>query len=131
MLWMLILPFHTEDVDGLMLCVYATREPQPSPMAFYAYLSAIRPLHLVWRFITCPLRVLPDFYIIGETRTGTTTMSSHMRKLGAVGPFTPWIHPLADNKESFFMSGHYWGLVTPYLYRMCFPLQVNAFQCHA
>ena len=39
------------------------------------------------------------------------------------GPFTPWDVPLANDKESFFFAGHYFGLVAPQLYRLCFPLR--------
>ena len=41
-----------------------------------------------------------------------------------VGPFSPWDHPLANDKESFYFVGHYWGLVALSLYRMCFPLRL-------
>ena len=35
------------------------------------------------------------------------------------------VHPLAEKKESFFFVGHYWGLVEPSLYGMCFPLRIS------
>eukprot|EP00466_Bigelowiella_natans_P021583 jgi/Bigna1/83939/fgenesh1_pg.119_\ len=60
-------------------------------------------------------------YIVGETRCGTTSVSAMIEKhLDVKGPFTPFVHPLAG-KESFYFVGHYWGMIHPYFYRMCFP----------
>jgi len=51
--------------------------------------------------------------------------SAHLRNLpGATGPFCAFDHPL-DGKESFYFSGHYFGLVHPYFYRAMFPLKVT------
>ena len=78
------------------------------------------------RRTTAPLRCLPDVYVLGEVRCGTTTVASLLRdELGMAGPFTPWVHPLANEKESFFLVGHYWGYVPRWAYRMCFPLRLS------
>ena len=70
-----------------------------------------KPLELIWRFVTAPLRDLPDVVIIGEVRCGTTSLADHLKALpGAAGPFCAFIHPL-DGKESFYFSGHYFGVV--------------------
>ncbi|CAE8609623.1 unnamed protein product [Polarella glacialis] len=99
------------------------RKPTLSFKAFWHHFMVTRPLEVVWRFLTAPFRVQPDFHILGETRTGTTSMAAHLRGLGCIGPFSPWIIPLASDKESFYFVGHYWGLVHPGAYRMCFPLE--------
>ncbi|KAK3242677.1 hypothetical protein CYMTET_47639 [Cymbomonas tetramitiformis] len=93
----------------------------------WTFIFLLNPLELVWRLVTAPFRVLPDVYIVGEVRCGTTTLAAHLKSLpGAHEPFVPWIHPLGD-KETFYFSGHYWGLIHPYFYRMCFPLKLTAF----
>ena len=80
---------------------------------------------MVWRMLTAKFRTKPDVLLIGECRCGTTTLAALLRShLRFNGPFTPWIHPLANEKESFFFSGHYWGIVRPNLYRLCFPLEI-------
>uniref|UniRef100_A0A7S0RCS1 Sulfotransferase n=1 Tax=Pyramimonas obovata TaxID=1411642 RepID=A0A7S0RCS1_9CHLO len=90
--------------------------------ALARFLFLLNPLEVLWRFGTAPFRTLPDVYILGEVRCGTTSLAAHLLRLpGAQGPFCPWIHPLGD-KESFYFVGHYWGFVDPYFYRMCFPL---------
>jgi len=61
--------------------------------------------------------------IIGEVRCGTTSLADHLKSLpGASGPFCAFKHPL-DGKESFYFSGHYFGIVHPYFYRAMFPLK--------
>ena len=105
-------------------CRVFNREPPPGfllPM-----LCVIRPVGMLWRLATAPLRCLPDVYVLGEVRCGTTTVASLLRdELGMAGPFTPWVHPLANEKESFFLVGHYWGFVPGWAYRMCFPLRLS------
>jgi len=90
---------------------------------YWAHLQLTRPLEALWRLLTAPLRATPDFQILGEVRTGTTTFASHLRSIGCQGPFSPWIVPLAVNKESFYFAGHYFGLVHPTFYKMAFPLK--------
>ena len=104
------------------------REPPPGllPGLLLPMLRVIRPFGMLWRLATAPLRCLPDVYVLGEVRCGTTTVASLLRdELGMVGPFTPWVHPLANEKESFFLVGHYWGYVPRWAYRMCFPLRLS------
>lgn len=101
------------------------REPPLSLSALWSLLRVTRPLELAWRAVTFPWRTLPDVHILGECRCGTTSLASLLRdRLGMLGPFTPWVHPLADEKESFYFVGHYFGVVTPALYRLCFPWRV-------
>ena len=76
---------------------------------------------MMWRFATAKLRCTPQIFVLGEVRCGTTTLASLLRdRLGLVGPFTPWVHPLANEKESFYFSGHYCGIIKPSMYSMCF-----------
>ena len=95
-------------------------------------LRVTRPLGIVWRLMTAQVRCYPDVYILGEVRCGTTTLASLLRdQLGMHGPFTPWVHPLAEGKESFYFVGHYWRLVSPALYRLCFPLRLVRWWCRS
>ncbi|KAL1518979.1 hypothetical protein AB1Y20_003248 [Prymnesium parvum] len=106
--------------------VVFNRHPPLRLHALRRLLLVTRPLGISWRLLTAPLRSLPDVYVIGEARCGTTTLAALLRdRLGMAGPFTPWVHPLADNKESFYFAGHYWRVVLPALYRLCFPLRVS------
>ena len=115
---------------GLAFYVHACRvvfgrRPPRSLRALANVLSVTRPFSIAWRLLTARLRRRPTVYVLGEVRCGTTSLSSMLRtELGMVGPFTPWVHPLADNKESFFFVGHYWGLVAPSLYGMAYPLKL-------
>ena len=77
------------------------REPPPGllPGLLLPMLRVIRPFGMLWRLATAPLRCLPDVYVLGEVRCGTTTVASLLREeLGMAGPFTPWVHPLANEK---------------------------------
>ncbi|KAL7539820.1 hypothetical protein ACHAXR_009634 [Thalassiosira sp. AJA248-18] len=106
--------------------------------SFNQHLLMLRPLEIFFRFITAPLRVLPDIIVIGETRCGTTNLCGHIVSLSSLSslsdkrvkikcytPFCAWYHPELDNKESFYFVGHYLGIVDPYFYRMAFPLKVT------
>jgi hypothetical protein len=46
-----------------------------SPACLWAFLGIIRPLEIIWRFMTYRLRVLPDLLLVGETRCGTTSFA--------------------------------------------------------
>ena len=46
--------------------------------AIYTFLHLTKPLQIVWRLVTAPLRVAPDVYILGEVRCGTTTLATHL-----------------------------------------------------
>lgn len=106
--------------------VVFNRTPPRRLQPLLSLLQVTRPLAIAWRVLTAPLRSLPEAYVLGEVRCGTTTLASLLRdRLGMVGPFTPWIHPLANEKESFFFVGHYWGVIWPALYRLCFPLRIS------
>ena len=99
---------------------------EPPQLLLLPMLRVIRPLGMLWRLATAPLRCLPDVYVLGEVRCGTTTTATLLREeLEMAGPFTPWVHPLANEKESFYLVGHYWGFVPRWAYRMCFPLKVS------
>lgn len=102
------------------------RSPPQSASALARLLTVTRPLELAWRLLTARFRCTPDVYILGEVRCGTTTAASLLRsELGMHGPFTPWVHPLAEQKESFYFVGHMCGLVSPALYAMAFPLRAT------
>lgn len=94
--------------------------------SFGAHLAMLKPLDIIFRRITAPLRVLPDVLILGEVRCGTTTLCQHLSlQHGAHTPFCLWKHPELDRKETFYFVGHYLGNVKPTGYRMCFPLKVT------
>lgn len=40
-----------------------------------------KPLELLWRFCTAPLRCVPDIVLIGEVRCGTTTLADHIKSI--------------------------------------------------
>jgi hypothetical protein len=46
-----------------------------SLLGLWAFLGFIRPLEMIWRFATYRLRVLPDLFLVGETRCGTTSFA--------------------------------------------------------
>jgi len=87
---------------------------------YIRFASIIRPGETLFRFVTAFCRVLPDLAIVGQVRCGTTSTAQWLKDQGAIGPFTPWVHPLAG-KESFYFVGHYFGFVHPSLYSMAFP----------
>ena len=94
--------------------------------SFGAHLAMLKPLDIIFRRFTAPLRVLPDILVLGEVRCGTTTLCQHLSlRQGAHTPFCLWKHPELDRKETFYFVGHYLGNVNPAGYRMCFPLQIT------
>eukprot|EP00804_Cyclotella_cryptica_P028968 CCRYP_012385-RA/>CCRYP_012385-RA protein AED:0.21 eAED:0.21 QI:270/1/0.66/1/0.5/0/3/0/335 len=104
----------------------------PAIQSFNTHLLMLRPLEIIFRFLTSPFRVLPDLIVLGEVRCGTTTfcarlasLSGKKTKIKCYTPFCPWAHPELDNKESFYFVGHYLGIVDPYFYRMAFPLIIT------
>ena len=130
-----MIPTIQRDDEGYFLSM-----PPPAVKSFVTHLAMLRPLEIVFRFITAPLRVLPDVIILGEVRCGTTNLCGHIVALSSAStpsdvdmkikcytPFCPWVHPELDHKESFYFVGHYLGMVDPYFYRMAFPLKVNRF----
>ena len=44
------------------------REPHPAVASFNAHLLLLRPLEVAFRFLSAPLRVLPDVLVLGEAR---------------------------------------------------------------
>eukprot|EP01059_Diplonema_ambulator_P036910 TRINITY_DN949_c0_g3_i1.p1 TRINITY_DN949_c0_g3~~TRINITY_DN949_c0_g3_i1.p1 ORF type:complete len:397 (+),score=59.86 TRINITY_DN949_c0_g3_i1:45-1235(+) len=87
----------------------------------FSMLFLIRPLQTMWRLLTAPLRVTPDVCLTGEVRCGTTTVSAYLNKFpGCHTPFCPWTIGFADDKESFYLVGHF-GVMHPLFYRMAFP----------
>jgi len=94
--------------------------------SFGAHIALLRPLEIVFRYLTARFRVLPDVIVLGEVRCGTTTLGQHLSSLpGCHPPFCLWKHPELDGKETFFFVGHYLGNVEPSAYRMCFPLKIT------
>jgi hypothetical protein len=97
----------------------------PALESFNAHLRLLRPLEILFRFITAPLRILPDVIILGETRCGTTNLCGHIVNLSPISrqsadnrvkikcytPFCAWNVPELDHKESFYFVGHYLGEV--------------------
>lgn len=109
----------------------------PAIQSFNTHLLMLRPLEIIFRFLSAPLRVLPDVIVLGEVRCGTTNLCAHLSSLSrdysgncdtkvrCYAPFCPWAHPELDKKESFYFVGHYLGVVDPFFYRMAFPLIVS------
>eukprot|EP00457_Paulinella_chromatophora_P006237 gb/GEZN01006255.1/.p1 GENE.gb/GEZN01006255.1/~~gb/GEZN01006255.1/.p1 ORF type:complete len:487 (+),score=54.45 gb/GEZN01006255.1/:121-1581(+) len=92
----------------------------------YALFWLTYPLEIVWRVLTAPWRVLPTVLILGEARCGTTSLASQLYVLpGFLPPFCGFFAPPLSNKESFYFVGHYFGLVYPSTYRMCFPTKLE------
>ncbi len=110
------IPRRSIDDDG---------SAHPALGSFNAHLLLLRPLEILFRFITAPLRVLPDVIILGETRCGTTNLCGHIVTLSPISrqstenrvkikcytPFCAWNVPELDHKESFYFVGHYLGEV--------------------
>ena len=94
--------------------------------SFGAHVALLRPLEIIFRYLTARFRVLPDVIVLGEVRCGTTTLGQHLSSLpGCHQPFCLWKHPELDGKETFYFVGHYLGNVDPSRYRMCFPLKIT------
>ena len=114
---------------------YNDGQAHPAIQSFNTHLLMLRPLEIIFRFATAPLRVLPDVIVLGEVRCGTTNLCAHLSSLSyqhaektrvkCYTPFCPWAHPELDDKESFYFVGHYLGIVDPFYYRMAFPLVVS------
>eukprot|EP00040_Diaphanoeca_grandis_P012541 m.63583 g.63583 ORF g.63583 m.63583 type:complete len:430 (+) comp23305_c2_seq1:68-1357(+) len=103
----------------------ANRNPVWQAKPIFEIYLLIKPLEIVFRLMTAPLRCLPDVCLIGQVRCGTTTLSEHMKSLpGVHGPFCAFDHVL-DGKESFYFVGHYFGFVHPYFYRAMFPFKTT------
>ena len=94
--------------------------------SFGAHIALLRPLEIIFRYLTARFRVLPDVIVLGEVRCGTTTLAQHLGSLpGCHRPFCLWKHPELDGKETFYFVGHYLGNVDPLAYSMCFPLKLT------
>lgn len=96
--------------------------------SLFAHLALLRPIEILWRFLTNRFRVLPDVLVLGEVRCGTTSICQYLASLeGCHEPFCLWKHPELDRKETFYFVGHYLGHVAPSNYGMCFPLWATKF----
>lgn len=112
------IPTVGKDSDG-----HIRHIAHPAIQSFNTHLLMLRPLEIIFRFITAPLRVLPDLIVLGETRCGTTNLCGHIVNLSSMPsdinnknrvkcytPFCAWAHPELDHKESFYFVGHYLGI---------------------
>jgi hypothetical protein len=115
------IPHRSTTVDH---CCILLPAPHPALESFNTHLLLLRPLEIIFRFITAPLRVLPDVIVLGETRCGTTNLCGHIVTLSSIScqspdrvkikcctPFCAWNVPELDHKESFYFVGHYLGKV--------------------
>lgn len=96
--------------------------------SFIAHLALLKPVEIIFRYLTWRWRLLPDIIILGEVRCGTTSLCHQLTSLQEIDchtPFCLWAHPELDHKETFYFVGHYLGYVTPKIYRMCFPLHLQ------
>ena len=113
------IPRLKKDDDGIIMPI-----AHPALQSFNNHLLLLRPLEVFFRFITAPLRVLPDLIVLGETRCGTTNLCGNIVSLSKIPslagdrvkikcyePFCPWNVPELDHKESFFFVGHYLGKI--------------------
>ncbi len=76
-----------------------------------------RPLRLRWRRFTAPLRVLPDFIIIGTQKGGTTSLYNYLSA-------HPFIMPAA-RKEVHFFDTHEVSGTALHKYRSHFPMTIS------
>lgn len=115
--------------------------------SFILHLQLLKPLEIIFRYLTFKFRVLPDIIVLGEVRCGTTSFCQHLATvfqeskmynddddetndecqyfIDCHTPFCLWAHPELDHKETFYFVGHYLRMVTPQCYRMCFPLYIT------
>jgi hypothetical protein len=113
------IPRLRKDDDGIIMPI-----AHPALQSFNTHLLLLRPLEVLFRFITAPLRVLPDLIVLGETRCGTTnlcgtivslsnmpSLAGDRMKIKCYQPFCAWNVPELDHKESFFFVGHYLGKI--------------------
>lgn len=109
------------------------------------HLYLLKPLEIIFRYLTYRWRVLPDIIVLGEVRCGTTSFCQQLASafqeteeddereyddecqhvIDCHTPFCLWSHPELDHKETFYFVGHYLQMVTPKYYRMCFPLYIT------
>jgi hypothetical protein len=118
------------------------------------HLYLLKPLEILFRYLTYRWRVLPDIIVLGEVRCGTTSFCQQLATafheteeddrekmeeeeeeendddecqyiIDCHTPFCLWSHPELDHKETFYFVGHYLQMVTPKYYRMCFPLYLT------
>lgn len=81
---------------------------------------------LLFRLITYKFRRLPDFYVFGEMKCGTTTLSKLLNKIGCKGPFSLINHFMSIDKESnYFLGIQGLQFTNPRYYSMCFPFKSN------
>ncbi|KAI2494937.1 hypothetical protein MHU86_19582 [Fragilaria crotonensis] len=108
--------------------VFNSKVPLRFLPSFAVHLEMMKPLEIIWRYLTCRFRILPDIIVLGEVRCGTTTFCQHLASIdGCHEPFCLWRHPELDKKETFFFVGHYLGIVDPQKYSLCFPLAITRF----
>jgi hypothetical protein len=120
----LLVALYRHSVPTVFNCMVPSRF-LPS---FAVHLALMKPLEIIFRYLTLQFRVLPDIIVLGEVRCGTTSMCQHLASVnGCHEPFCLWRHPELDKKETFFFVGHYLGIVDPQSYSMCFPLAITRF----
>jgi hypothetical protein len=108
--------------------IFNSRIPTRFLPSLKVHLEMLKPLEIIWRYLTRHFRVLPDLIILGEVRCGTTSLCQHLASIdGCYRPFCLWRHPELDGKETFYFVGHYLGKVDPLTYRMCFPMVITRF----
>eukprot|EP00494_Astrolonche_serrata_P024455 UN24713 len=62
-------------------------------------------LETTFRWLTCYFRSVPNFFLLGPKKTGSTTLANHFMTLGFKGPFPLWNSYWGPGKESNFFSG--------------------------
>jgi len=122
-----LVTFHTLDEENKQNLVGVEF---PFLKSFVVHLRMLRPLEVIYRFVTARFRVLPDVLVLGEVRCGTTSLCEQLSLLpGCHTPFSLWKHPELDHKETFYFVGHYLGFVNTRYWSMCFPLKVVRWFC--
>ena len=108
--------------------IFNSKVPSRFLPSFAVHMEMMKPLEIIWRYLTYRFRVLPDIIVLGEVRCGTTSLCQHLASInGCHAPFCLWRHPELDRKETFYFVGHYLGVVDPRKYSMCFPLAITRF----
>ena len=72
-----------------------------SPSCIWEFLGFIRPLEMIWRFVTYRFRVLPDLLLVGEVRCGTTSFAGSDHFTDFAIPKKNWIPNMQTSNSTY------------------------------
>ena len=91
------------------------------PILYFAFYQAL------FRLLTFPFRKYPHFYILGEQKCFTTTLSHYLTDTELNKyfdkPFSLLKAGCVVNKDTCYFLGFMFGILNVDLYKMCFPLR--------